>query len=76
MMPSGRSYVGFRPQIYVDISEFISRKLDSLRAHESEYRKYGDAWIEAVESRCRLRGFEMGAKYAEAFEAARFEWLQ
>jgi LmbE family N-acetylglucosaminyl deacetylase len=74
MMPAGRSYVGFRPQIYVDISKYLTRKLDSLKAHVSQYRKYGDAWIEAVESRCRLRGFEMGVKYAEAFEAVRFEW--
>ena len=74
MMPSGRSYVGFRPQIYVDISGFIQLKLDALKAHHSQFRKYGDAWIEGVESRCRLRGFEMGVKYAEAFEAARMEW--
>ncbi|MCA1726656.1 MAG: PIG-L family deacetylase [Actinobacteria bacterium] len=74
MMPSGRSYVAFRPQLYVDVSDYISLKLDALRAHESQHRKYGDAWIEAVESRCRLRGFEMGVRYAEAFEAVRFEW--
>jgi LmbE family N-acetylglucosaminyl deacetylase len=74
MMPAGRSHVAFRPQMYVDISETIERKLEALRAHESQYRKYGDAWVEAVKSRCRLRGFEMGAEYAEAFEAARFEW--
>lgn len=74
MMPSGRSYVGFRPQIYVDISDFIDVKLEAMRAHASQLRKYGNAWIEAVESRCRLRGFEMGVRYAEAFEAARMEW--
>lgn len=75
MMPAGRSFVGFRPQVYVDISRHVDRKLDALRAHESQLRKYGDAWIQAVESRCRLRGFEMGVQYAEAFEAVRFEWL-
>ena len=74
MMPSGRSYVGFRPQVYVDISDFIEQKLEALKAHKSQYLKYGDAWLEAVEARCRLRGFEMGVKYAEAFEAVRFEW--
>jgi LmbE family N-acetylglucosaminyl deacetylase len=75
MMPAGRSFVGFRPQVYVDISPYIDRKLDALRAHGSQLRKYGDAWLQAVESRCRLRGFEMGVEYAEAFEAVRFEWL-
>jgi LmbE family N-acetylglucosaminyl deacetylase len=74
MMPSGRSYVGFRPQIYVDVSSTIDKKLESLRAHVSQLRKYGKAWIEAVEARSRLRGFEVGVEYAEAFEALRFEW--
>jgi LmbE family N-acetylglucosaminyl deacetylase len=74
MMPAARSHMAFRPQVYVDISDDIARKLDALRAHESQYRKYGDAWVEAVESRCRLRGFEMGVAFAEAFEAVRFEW--
>lgn len=74
MMPSGRSYTPFRPQVYVDISAHIEEKLESLRAHESQHRKYGEAWIEAVKSRCRLRGFEMGVEFAEAFEAVRFEW--
>lgn len=74
MMPAGRSYNAFRPQIYVDISDFIDRKLESLKAHSSQYQKYGKDWIDAVEARCRLRGFEMGVKYAEAFEAVRFEW--
>jgi len=74
IFPSGRSYVGFRPQIYVDISEFIEQKLEALRRHATQYVKYGDDWIGAIESRCRLRGFEIGCRYAEAFEAARFEW--
>lgn len=52
----------------------ISKRLDALREHTSQYRKYGDAWISAVEAHCRLRDFEMGVTYAEAFEAVRFEW--
>ena len=75
MMPAGRSYVGFRPQVYVDVSDFIGQKLEALRRHASQYAKYGEDWIEAVESRCRLRGFEIGCRYAEAFEAVRFQWV-
>ncbi len=74
MMPAGRSYVGFRPQFYVDVSAFMIQKIEALKAHVSQYRKFGDAWIDAIEARCRLRGFETGARYAEAFEAVRFEW--
>ncbi len=74
MMPAARSYVAFRPQIYVDISDCIAEKIESLKAHETEYRKFGERWIQAIESRCRLRGFEMGVEYAEAFEAVRLSW--
>lgn len=74
MMPAARSYVAFRPQVYVDVSDFIQKKVDSLKCHETEYRKFGDRWIQAIESRCRLRGFEMGAEYAESFEAVRLAW--
>lgn len=74
MMPGARSYMAFRPQIYVDVSEFLSKKVESLKCHETEYRKYGERWIQAIESRCRLRGFEMGVEYAEAFEAVRLAW--
>lgn len=69
--PSGRSYVGYRPQLYIDISCSIKDKLNSLKAHESQYQKYGDSWIEAIEARARHRGFEGGYRYAESFEILR-----
>lgn len=69
--PSGRSYVAYRPQLYIDISGTIGKKLDSLKAHESQYRKYGESWIEAIQSRARHRGFEGGYQYAESFEILR-----
>lgn len=69
--PSGRSYVGYRPQLYIDISCSIDKKLNSLKAHESQYEKYGQNWIEAIEARARHRGFEGGYRYAESFEILR-----
>lgn len=73
VFPAGRSFIGFRPQVYIDITDVISGKLESLRCHESQYRKYGDQWIEAVRSRARFRGYEMGTTFAEAFEVVRME---
>lgn len=69
--PSGRSYAPFRPLAYFDISDSITEKLDSLREHKSQHAKYGEQWIEAVEGRAKIRGFENGCKYAEAFEVVR-----
>jgi LmbE family N-acetylglucosaminyl deacetylase len=69
--PSGRSYQPFHAQAYFDISDAIDEKMESLRAHHSQHAKYGEQWIEAVEGRARIRGFENGCKYAEAFEVMR-----
>lgn len=71
IFPSGRSYVPFRPQSYVDIGDQLPAKDAALRAHKSQWEKYGDEWLEAVHARSRLRGFEIGAKHAEAFEVLR-----
>lgn len=72
--PSGRSYVAFKPGLYVDIEETIEQKKDSLREHKSEYHKFGaEDWITGVMCRCGFRGYEIGKKYAEAFEVLRLE---
>ena len=72
--PSGRSYVAFRPQLYVDISSTIEKKIASLREHKTEYNKFGgENWVDGVNARCGFRGYEIGTKYAEAFEVLRIE---
>lgn len=70
--PSGRSYAPFRPQVYVDITETIDKKIKSLKEHKSQHKKYGKNWIDATLGRARLRGFESGCKYAEVFELVRY----
>lgn len=72
--PSGRSYIGFKPQAYMAIDDVIDKKVASLRCHETEYRKYGERWIEGVIARARYRGYEMGTGYGEAFEVLRIEF--
>jgi len=77
--PGGRSYMTFRPQIYVDITPFIDIKLKALGTHKSELQKYGPEWINTIKARAALRGFEMidnknrSVRYAEAFELLRFK---
>lgn len=72
--PSGRSYVAFKPQIYVDIESTLDKKIQSLKCHTSEYNKFGaEDWIEGVRCRCGFRGYEIGKKFAEAFEILRLE---
>ncbi len=72
--PSGRSYVAFKPQMYVDIESTLEKKIASLKCHSTEYNKFGaEDWIEGVRSRCGFRGYEIGKKFAEAFEILRIE---
>lgn len=72
--PSGRSYMPFKPDLYVDIENVLDKKIEALREHKSEYKKLGaEDWIEGVRCRCGFRGYEIGKKYAEAFEILRIE---
>ena len=71
--PSGRSYVPFKPQMYVDITDVMDKKIGSLKLHTTEYHKFGEEWIDGVTCRAGFRGYEIGAKYAEAFEVLRCE---
>lgn len=71
--PSGRSYVAYRPNLYIDITESINVKVASLEAHKSQHSRYGSDWTEAIVGRARMRGFESNNKYAESFEILRYE---
>lgn len=72
--PSGRSYVAFKPHLYVDIESTLDKKIKSLKCHTSEYNKFGaEDWVEGVRCRCGFRGYEIGKKFAEAFEVLRIE---
>ena len=72
--PSGRSYMAFKPILYVDIESTINTKIKALKCHVSEYNKFGaEDWVEGVRCRCGFRGYEIGKKFAEAFEVLRIE---
>ncbi len=70
--PAGRSYIGFRNQYYVDISSIFEIKMEALKKHKSQIRKYGeDRFLSAIEARARHTGYEIEKKYAECFEVIR-----
>lgn len=71
--PSGRSYHPYRPQVYIDVSQDMDKKVASIKAHKSQLEKYGSDWIESIEGRARMRGNECGVKYAESFEIVRYK---
>jgi len=71
--PSGRGYMPFHAQVYFDISDTINNKINALKEHKSQYKKYGNKWIEGITARAKFRGFELGVEYAECFELVRME---
>ena len=63
----------FNENFYSNISDFIEKKIESLKAHATEYSRRGDAWIDFVKHQNRNCGIGIGVKYAESFEAVK--WL-
>lgn len=61
------------PDYYVDITDEFEQKLNAFRCHESQHgdfleKQFGiKDWLEYVEVTNKLRGFQCGCKYAEAF---------
>jgi len=60
----------FRPNFFIDVSPYISRKIDALRCHVSQTRKpYFQP--ELIRSIARMRGNQAHVRFAEGFEAIR-----
>ena len=63
---------GFVPNEYLDISEFLDRKLQALACYTGELR----AWphprsLKGVEAQARWRGTQVGLEAAEAYSLVR-----
>lgn len=67
-----QSSASFRPNLFVDISQQLSRKLDLLKIYQTELSTYPfPRSIEAVKSQSSLRGVQRGVEAAEAFQILR-----
>jgi LmbE family N-acetylglucosaminyl deacetylase len=66
--------LGFVPSLFVDVEGFVEKKLDAIRAHESQVEKNRLVDLEAVAAQARFRGFQARLHYAEGFIAERFSW--
>lgn len=70
-MPGGISAHAFRAQKFVDISDTIDHKMDSLACYATQVATYGSQWLEAIRGRAAHRGFQIGRRYAEAFQVVK-----
>jgi LmbE family N-acetylglucosaminyl deacetylase len=70
-IPGGIAPNPFRGQYYVDISNTIVPKLDSIMVHRTQLDTYGPWWLEGVKGRAMYHGFKINVKYAEVFEVVK-----
>ena len=71
-IPGGVVPGGFRAQSFVDISDFMERKRESILVHQTQVElNGGDWWLEGVRGRAMYRGYQMNVRYAEAFEVVK-----
>ena len=62
----------FLPNMFVDVSDTLVKKLAALKEYKTEMRAYPHPRsLEGVESLAKTRGLAIGVKAAEAFEIAR-----
>jgi LmbE family N-acetylglucosaminyl deacetylase len=64
--------IGFEPDIWIDISDFMDVKLRSLQEHKSQVEwlkeHQGIDVLEDARTCARFRGLQVGTRYAEAFQ--------
>jgi LmbE family N-acetylglucosaminyl deacetylase len=70
----GPTTQNFNPQVFVDISDTLDRKVEALQAHLSQVMKTNIedlSIVEVARSSANFRGIQGRVKYAEAFHALR-----
>tara|TARA_B100000927_G_C16451270_1_gene463928 strand:+ start:535 stop:1221 length:687 start_codon:yes stop_codon:yes gene_type:complete len=62
------SHLPFKPNFFVDISKFLSKKLKAMKEYQSQLKKYPNSRsLETIESLSKFRGSSVNLKNAEAF---------
>ncbi|PJF40420.1 MAG: PIG-L family deacetylase [Chloroflexi bacterium] len=62
--------ITMQPNTYIDITDYMERKLEALRHHKSQIR---DESLDFVRGWSSATGEEVGVQYAEVFRVMRFE---
>jgi len=62
----------FDANFYVDVSEVWDKKVDMLKAHESEYERAGEKWLAYFKNEAQNNGFRCGVELAEGFHLVKW----
>lgn len=64
----GMPYNSFKPNLYIDVTDYFDRKIEALRIYDTELGSLPfPRSIDAVKAQAIIRGTESGVLYAEAF---------
>ena len=61
------------PNVWVDISEHVERKIDALFCHQSQLQETGEPFREFLRQRAEHDGRQGGVRYAEGFRRLTFD---
>lgn len=70
MIPGGINTNTFNPQLYVDISKHINKKLKAIKCYKSVFEKKNNTesyFFDSISGRSKFKGEIIGVKYAESF---------
>ncbi len=59
---------------YVNISDYMDRKVELLNIFESEMKQVNYSWIDFVKKQNSAAGAKVGVPYAETFHVMKFFW--
>ena len=68
MIPGGIGTKAFNPQLLINVSGHIDKKLESINQYKSAFGENIGNILDSVKGRCRFRGEQIGVRYAESFE--------
>ncbi|MBF0385934.1 MAG: PIG-L family deacetylase [Candidatus Omnitrophica bacterium] len=69
------SYKAFNPDFWVDIKQFIGKKISAFKIYASEVKKYPHPRSpEGIRILAQKRGMEIACEYAESFKTIRRIW--
>ncbi len=65
----------FQPNYYVNVKDFLQKKIDAMRAYVREMKQFPHARsAKGIQVFAEKRGMEVGFEAAEAFVVIREEW--
>lgn len=64
----------FKGNFYSDISDEMNKKIEVMKAHESELNRVENKWLDFFKQQNANHGLIIGVDYAECFEVVRYLW--